>query len=67
MHLTNSLRAEAHIKILNERLDVALRLLEKKTDLSRDEAESVLEREVDQKVVRVLVVDDEPVARRFDG
>lgn len=42
MHLTNSLRAEAHIKILNERLDVALRLLEEKADLSRDEAESVL-------------------------
>ena len=65
--LTDTLRAEAHIKILNERLDVALGLLEEKAGLSRDKAEAVLEREVDQKVVRVLVVDDEPVARRLMG
>lgn len=51
VRLTDTLPAEARIKILNERLDVALGLLEEKAGLSRDEAEAVLEREVDQKVV----------------
>lgn len=66
-HLQDSLRAEAHIKILNERVDVALRLLEENGDLPRDKAEALIAREVDEKVVRVLVVDDEPMARRLMG
>ena len=67
VHLRDKFRAEGHIKILNERIDVALGLLEEKGAVSRQEAQAVIEREVDDKVLRVLVVDDEPPARRMMG
>ena len=67
MHLTDKLRAEARIKILNERVEVALGLLEETGKMPREKAEAAIERQVDEKVVRVLVVDDEPVARRMMG
>ena len=65
VHLKDRFRAESHIKILNERIDVALGLLEDKGAMTRLEAESAIERGVDEKALRVLVVDDEPVARRM--
>jgi CheY-like chemotaxis protein len=64
---TDRFRAEAHVRILRDRIEVALGLLAATEGMTREKAEAAIEGQVDDNVPRVFVVDDEPVARRMMG
>jgi CheY-like chemotaxis protein len=64
-HLLEKVRGENQIRENKQKIEVALDMLEEKSDLTREEAKTQIDEKMISMSMRILVVDDEPPIRKF--